>query len=200
MKLNKYKLLICAAIIGCVTMLSCTKENVDTANSVDDPINPEVIEVDGASCDELLVLNSSGININETGSAVLFKTACSENITNTDHNYLIYANSFDLWGGQAHIYFNSDGIPGFGIGSDGVPEVGDVLTQYSVGQYRALMVESDQSTLWKLSDDTEFIIEHVGDEVGEFIGGLLSGTITNEVGDSSSISGSFCVPIIEVCE
>ena len=137
------------------------------------------------------------------GKAYLFKTSCPGNVEGYDHNYLIATNSYDFFGIAPHATANSDGLPGLGFGSNGVPAIGDVLYQYNAGQYGGLIFEdvNDPGDLWILADATAVTITEVGDEVGESIGGTVSGSVINinDPTQTATITGAFCVPIVEVC-
>lgn len=191
--------------IGFFTLTSCDREVIDITTTEEETITPEEEEVTPANCDGLLVLSSDVVNVNESGSAILLKTSCSLNADDYDHNYMIYSNSYDFWGEElesVNATFNSDGMPGLGFGSNGIPQVGDVLTQYNAGIYPGLVFESmdDPSALWALSDDTQVTITEVGDEVGASIGGTISGTLNDLSGQTIELTGSFCLPIVYVCE
>ena len=135
--------------------------------------------------------------------AYLWKGNCDEldPASAFDHYYLVVDITWDSWGtnnpiGIADI---ADGIPGVSFGSIGIPQVGDVLSPYlETDDYFYNVSEGANYDL----DEVEITITESSNELGGEIAGTISGTIVsqNNVNDSSSVTGSFCVSIVFVCE
>lgn len=158
-------------------------------------------------CDNSLTLGAATsypVNFSGASEAYLFKTSCSEFNPDYppafDHNYLIVDVAWDNWGTNEPIaYWNvSDGLPGITIGSNGVPQVGDVLSGYGL---EPLFYQYGAQANYETSDVVVTITE-TGNSVGEYIGGTISGTMTNQndASDTAVATGSFCVQIVSVCE
>lgn len=159
-------------------------------------------------CDNSLTLSAATsypVNFSGASEAHLFRSSCDFNAggfqPNFDHNYIILDVAWDDWGTNQPVnYFNpSDGIPGITIGSNGVPQVGEVLGAY--GEIEPLFYQYGAQTNYETTDVVVTITE-TGNSVGEYIGGTISGTMTNQndASDTAVATGSFCVQIVSVCE
>ena len=159
------------------------------------------------TCDNLLNINAENTNtplmFSAQSEAYLWKGNCDEldPASAFDHYYLVVDITWDSWGtnnpiGIADI---ADGIPGVSFGSIGIPQVGDVLSPYlETDDYFYNVSEGANYDL----DEVEITITESSNELGGEIAGTISGTIVsqNNVNDSSSVTGSFCVSIVFVCE
>lgn len=145
------------------------------------------------------------LDFTATSEAYLWKEGCPEvnSFFEYDHNYLVVDASWDNWGsgGNYSVYAVADGLPGFTFGSNGIPQVGDVLTPYFEGEDLFRNDGNPLSSVY-IFDGIQITITETSNELGGNIAGTISGTIVdlNDSNNSSSISGTFCVPIVSVCE
>ncbi len=164
---------------------------------------------DNFTCDNSLTLNAgtdTPIDFSAASEGYLFKTSCSNDVASIavfEYNYVIVDVTWDAWGTGLPMDFiqPSDGIPGITIGSNSTPQVGDVLTAY--GPFEPLFNGGGSGPyLAYVTSEVVVTIEEAGDAVGEYIGGTISGTVTNQndASDTATVTGSFCVPIVSVCE
>lgn len=171
--------------------------------------NNIVITVEGGVCnDNVLALQAATnmpLNFSAASEGYLFKESCSEISNYTpdyDHNYIIVDVIWNSWGtGNPIGYFDpSDGIPGITFGSNGMPQVGDVLTAYA--PFEPLFNNGTAPYIAYITQDVVVTITETGDQVGESISGTISGTVTNQndPSDTANVTGTFCVPIVSVCE
>lgn len=163
----------------------------ETGVTVVDP-NPD--------CDGQLNVTAAGdspINIDESGVAFVFGSDCS-NGAGDNLNFMILTSAFAEMIGQPNVFFPLDGVQGVTFGANSTPVVGETY-----GVYISQAMIADWSAGWAYeTDNMQITITESGSQEGEYIGGIISGTIVaqNDPNDTTTISGSFCVPIVSACE
>ena len=143
---------------------------------------------------------ASPLSFSESAQAYLWTSDCSEDTgLSFAYNYLIVDVDWDIWGtgeDQPHPLWIHDGMPGICFGSDEAPQVGDVLGIYVPN---ALFEDVNTSTRFDLTD-VEITLTAISGEEGGEVSGTISGTLNNqEFTESSTITGSFCVSLVSVC-
>ncbi len=164
------------------------------------------IEVDGGQeCTGILTLNANSdvtINVSTDAVAYLFTGDCVEGFFSYDHNYMIVGADYDFFGQEPNMYVVSDGFPGITLGSNGIPQSGDVLGHFAEGVFESLYLASENPWTSYVADNIVITIDEAGNQEGQYISGTVSGTIVaqNDSNDTATITGAFCVPIVSVCD
>jgi len=155
-------------------------------------------EIEIMNCSNTLTLNSANaspqVSFMVQGEAYVWKYACSSD-DGYDYNYLVVDSE---WSGAWDYdpYAASNGVPGITFGSNGLPQIGDVLNTYFPNP--DIFISGSQGASFNI-DDMQVTIENVSDNIGGDIAGTISGNLIDE-NDSTPFSGSFCVSIVSICE
>lgn len=153
-----------------------------------------------SECDGAIILSSpdGSINLQTSGEAMVWIDDCAQG-TNSSYNYLVYDSTFDFWGAEeVNPWFISDGVPGFCFGSNSPAQAGDVLDPYFI---EPLFYDTSNQQLYNFAN-TQIVINEAGSNVGDYISGTISGTYTNHnnPAESGSLTGTFCLPIVSICD
>ena len=165
--------------------------------------NSFVVGVEPTDCNNSMnfVSSTGAINFDAECEAYLYRSTCDDlfSETNFDHSYIISDVSWDAWGTNSPMeyYFPLDGIPGITMGSNGVPQIGQTYPAYA--QIEALFNDGGSSYI---TDGVTVTITETGNQAGQYIGGTISGFVAdhNDPSQTTPVFGSFCVPIVSVCE
>ena len=191
-------------------LTACEKENVDVLQTTTTTPTPEVIYVGTPpnECEAGFNLQSDAVNLGTEGVAYLVQTPCAGTLEEYDYYYLVtLAPDFDISVLGPLIRLPEEGIPGFGFGGDGTAQPGDELSIYGFSQFRPWITNdwyNSQNLRLTFTGDVVVTLNAAGTEVGESVGGTITGTLVDPFGPQGDIlypfTGTFCVPIVTVCQ
>jgi hypothetical protein len=179
------------------TLISCEEEEyVDPGNCTGDfwLIGPPQTPADS--------LYTTYLNYT-SASASLFSPTCSELAPAFSNNYhmVLYSNSFSWGANGAQVGFSNNGFQGIEITSaqpfvagSSYQLLGDVLGFNSNVQVPG----GGFLQLYQLLN-TSVSLTEAGDEVGENVSGTVVCTLQATNGSLITVTGTFCVPVVEVC-
>lgn len=192
------------AIAATFMLTACEQEEIDNTNEITDPVVPVVTEEED-DCSGVLTFMGDAFALNETASARIFKPTCDVALwpDSTQMVVTICDDAFN-WGPNGPVpgFSTINGLPGIEfqvydgqvVVEDGYWAVGN-MGQNNLISFPANGMINTYSTPWITVDITE-----AGNVVGENIAGTVY--TYQLVGDVYEVqyTGTFCVPIVEVCE
>lgn len=192
------------AIAATFMLTACEQEEIDNTNEVTDPVTPIVTEEED-NCSGLLSFDGEALSLNQSASAYIFKPTCDVALwpDSAQSVVTICADNFN-WGPNGP-------VPGFSV-INGLPGIEFFVYENSIQaidyywgvgnmnfnnliSYPANGMINTYNTPWISVNITE-----AGNTVGENLAGEVS--TYHLVGDVYEVeyTGTFCVPIVEVCE
>ncbi len=199
-KINGYHVWV---LLAAFLMTSCERVNLDEQEITEEEITVEIVEVEQTSinCESaMLSLQGGDLDFNKEAAARLFVgDACTFSYSDLNYNYMIHDVNWDFFGQDPEFITLSDGAPAISFGFDQMPEAGDVL---QVAGYDPLFIKDGDS--WDNVYRTVYAnvtIESLGIEEGDEISGRVGGLfVGHNEPDTIAIQGSFCAPLVSICQ
>lgn len=199
-----------------ITLISCEEEEYVNQDVIVDPVPVDTTDtstVDPVDCSADFFLFGPPINPADSGivtyvnyaqiSASLFAPSCAEVSApfNSNHHLVIYSNSF-AWGANGpQVGFSSNGFQGIELTSSSPFAAGNTYELLGDVFNFNNMIQVPGGGFLQTYEmlNTAVTLNEVGDAVGESISGTLLCTLQASDGTQTTVTGTFCSPIVDFC-